>query len=478
VPQPRADVKPPVVPFAGIAQDDIDSLFGGGTAATTPASPPAPAVGVAQDDIDSLLGGMGIGEPAKPSAAPAVASDGGISQSDLDSLFAESSPVAAGSPKGSGVAEISQDDLNSLFAQDTSAADSGTTVAASQPGGEEAAISEASIENLFQEEGDNMAALFEGASNGDSEQPSASAPATKSQPQQQTTPAAKVLTRTEQIGAEIAQAAAEIGEAEEARSKVAVLAVFKKIKLPKVSRKQKAAALAIAASVVLIVLGVQNYNNARKHLTAFLTKKHAVVALAPKPAEKTTEAKQEAPPASTSVAETKPVESAKPETAPVQTAKAEPTPVPQKPVEPKGEEIKAEKPISAPTVVAKVEPPVKTEPVAEPVVAQAAKPVGENTNISFGIIVPVDFNTQMVKVMTADIELTFASGKDKKSAEKKQFAFEMAIEKEIEIFFKDKFYENTHYVQDKLAAHLMERVKKRNDLGKVTAVNIDNFIVK
>ncbi len=48
----------------------------------------------------------------------------------------------------------------------------------------------------------------------------------------------------------------------------------------------------------------------------------------------------------------------------------------------------------------------------------------------------------------------------------------------MESFFKDKFYEDTHYAQDKLAAYLSERVKKRRDLGRVVEINLENFDVR
>jgi len=114
------------------------------------------------------------------------------------------------------------------------------------------------------------------------------------------------------------------------------------------------------------------------------------------------------------------------------------------------------------------------------VTAQAAHgpATPEVRTLNVGIIVPVDFNTQVVKVLTADVELLFTDEKQRAVAEKKQFLYEVAIEQEIELFFKDRFYEDTHYVQDKLMAYLFDRFKKRGDMEKLAGVNLQNFSLK
>ena len=99
-------------------QSDIDALLGGGGGAAAPVSAaPGGGEGFAeldQSDIDSLLGG---GEGPAVAAAPAAGDEFDLDQSDIDGLFA-----SAGDEKSSGEAAMaeglgapSKDDLDSLF---------------------------------------------------------------------------------------------------------------------------------------------------------------------------------------------------------------------------------------------------------------------------------------------------------------------------------------------------------------------------
>ncbi len=123
----------------------------------------------------------------------------------------------------------------------------------------------------------------------------------------------------------------------------------------------------------------------------------------------------------------------------------------------------------------------KNEQAKETAFAQTGKAddetvdFAEGKDVKFGIIVPVDYNAQAVRVMTADVMITFKSSQERVSAEKKRFLYEMAIEDEIEKFFLEKFYEDTHYVQDKIIADLNSKFKKRRDMGKIAEIDIQNF---
>ncbi|MBI3794263.1 MAG: zinc-ribbon domain-containing protein [Nitrospinae bacterium] len=468
-------------------QDDIDALFGGSAKTETPAI-------AGQDDIDALLNGFATNDSDKPTAPAAITgesveglmavtganqppekaeeknpSDALISQDDLNALFAEASvDKPAGGSAPAATPEISQDDLNALFA----------TEAAPAVGEASADTSSANIQDLFKEEATDTSQLFE------SEAFQAQAPANGKSPEKaQQTPA------PEPSG----KAAEEAEQHAEETEKVKKRAL---IRLPKLSRRQKIAAFSLAASLALIVFGARHNLDIARLITA--KKGHITTALkaTPKPEKRLAEVKPPAPAAPEKKEAEKPVkptEEAKHE----EPVKPEAPKVAEKtePVEKKTEEASAKPPAkeeaAAPPPEKKEEPPAKTETPKEGLKHEkpielakkeerlvTPKPVVQNKNLNFGIIVPVDYNAQQVKVMTADVEITFASGKDLTTAEKKQFLYEMTIEKEIEGFFRDKFYSDTHYAQDKLVAHLTERMKRRGDLEKITSINIQNFSVK
>lgn len=392
--------------------------------------------GSAQDDIDVLFGGVvREAKPTTPAPTPEAAADGTISQADLDSLLLGAVPEEAKERPTKGVApELSQDNLNSLLAGGAEGDESSTGAVGGRPapaGGEPtSAVSEATIRSLLTEEEDGMASLFEEAANASSEEQTLVAAATSAAPA--ATPAEPRQTAGPhvQMEAEQEQPAFEGAKPEESAAEAASSKRPRKLRISKITRKQKLAAVSIAASAALAFFGGYRYRIAGGRSPAVSEKKRFAAAL---------------PKQGAGVAAVQPA--AQPE------KKVGPEP-PQKP---------------EPAV-----PAAKTEP-PPPITAQ---PRDVGNNISFGITVPVDFNARMVKVMTADVEVTFASDNDKKSAERRRFLYELEIEKEIGAFFKDKFYEDTHYAQDKLAAYLIERVKKRHDLGRVVEISLENFDVR
>ncbi len=434
---PHNPVETPSEPFAGFGQDDIDALFGVVVAEAKPETP-APAARLVS--------------ASSPPAAPGAAADGTISQADLDSLLLGAvHQEGKERPTKAGVSELSQEDLDSLLAGGVEGDGSATGAVGGQPaptGGEPlSAVSEETIRSLLTEEGDGMASLFEEAVNAGAEEQTLVAAATPAAPE--ATPAeaeaAQPLQNVEplvQTEAEQERPASEGAKPEESTAEAAFLKRLGKRRLPKLSKKQKLAAVSIAASAALAFFGAYWYRMAGEQPPAISEEKRVAAAL-PKQGAGVAAVQPAAQPEK----KIGPEQAQKPETEakPVEVEKPEPS-------------VPAAKAESPPTIT--------------------AQPRAVGNNISFGIIVPVDFNTRMVKVMTADVEVTFASDNDKKYAERRRFLYELAIEKEIESFFKDKFYEDTHYARDKLAAYLFERVKKRSDLGRVVEINIENFDVR
>ena len=110
---------PPVSDESGeLDQSDIDALLGGGGSAAAPAAAPGGGdegfAELDQSDIDSLLGGGGEG-PAV-AAAPPAGDDFDLDQSDIDGLFAAGPEKGPSEPAmADGLGAPSKDDLDHLF---------------------------------------------------------------------------------------------------------------------------------------------------------------------------------------------------------------------------------------------------------------------------------------------------------------------------------------------------------------------------
>ena len=108
---------PPADEGGELDQSDIDALLGGGGGATSVSATGGGGEGFAeldQSDIDSLLGG---GAAPAVAAAPAAGDDFDLDQSDIDGLFASAGAEKAPSEPSltEGLGPPSKDDLDSLF---------------------------------------------------------------------------------------------------------------------------------------------------------------------------------------------------------------------------------------------------------------------------------------------------------------------------------------------------------------------------
>ncbi len=435
-----------------ISQSDLDSLF---AAATAPSAPAKESEGdiISQSDLDSLLGETKTPLPEAAAAAPS----GGdiISQSDLDALMTGGSeaPKAAATTSASQLLEGGDDELESLFAEEAV----GSKKAPAHKKAEAAATHAAPPAEY---EGIDTS-MFEGLDKVTAEVPAA----TEEHPVEAESKPGKLAGIIDYIKDKLPKrkpkeehftveeespTAAEPGE--EPKKKRA--GVFRKIALP------------LAAGVALMLGAGSYYFMKLKSHPVAVAQKAAAPAKAPAaPAGPVAEQKKAAPPAH---------EEAKPEA-----PKAAPPP-------PAHEEKKAEPP---PTATAQGPKPKDAKEIAAAAHDDARKAaleaeklippaLAQITIMKVGVMLPVDFNSSQVKMMTADVELQFATSSEFKTAETKKFIYELALENEIEVFFKDKFYEETRYAKDKLMAYLFDRFKKRGDLEKIVGVNVAELTLK
>ncbi len=509
------------------SQDDIDSIL-------MTASTPAPQESILEketvsttqalsnDDIDSILANVKT-EKESPAASPTPATpknDDIISQSDLDSLFAAASApsapaAAAETSKETEGDMISQSDLDALLGETktqpaaTAAAPPESNEIISQgdldalmSGGETPkAASTASADQLLAGGDDEMDSLFAEEAIGSLKTPAPKKAAVAAAAAATAAPAAEYegvdTSMFEGLDKVVAEAPAVVeeqhAEAEAKPGKLAGIIAYIKGKLPKRKEKEQAftveeeppaetdqgeapkkkktgilakIALPMAAGVALMLGAGWYYFVKLKPHPVVMAKKAA-------PAEKPV-----APPAQPATEEKKETSA----TPPIhEEAKAE---VPSLPVPPP-----AQKPEHPPAATAQAPKPKDAKEIAEAAHEEARKAALEADKLippslvepsimKVGVMLPVDFNSSQVKMMTAEVELQFATSSEYKTAETKKFVYELALENEIEVFFKDKFYEETRYAKDRLMAYLFERIKKRGDLEKIVGVNVAELTLK
>ncbi|MBI5636406.1 MAG: zinc-ribbon domain-containing protein [Nitrospinae bacterium] len=502
------------------SQDDIDAIL-------MTAAAPAPRESILEqeavsstqalsnNDIDSILAGAATEKESPAPAAPRGEDGNIISQSDLDSLFAAAAaPSAPAAEKPSKEAEgdlISQNDLDALLGETKA-----PSAAAEEPGdlvsqgdldalmtgeGAPKAAAPVSAGQLLEEGNDELESLFAQEAGGSIAVPKAATAAAPA-PEYEGVDTS-MFEGLDKITAEEAPAAAEEhhAEAEKKPGTLSNIIAFIKNKLPK--RKQKERAFTIeeehhaepdhgeapkkkkagmlvkialpAAAGVALTLGAGWYYfvKPKSHPVVAAQKAAAPEKALPAPAQPVAEPQKETPPAETHAAPPPAHEEAKAEA-----PKAPPPPAHEekKPEAPPAATAEAPKPKDAKEAAAAAhEDARKAALEAEKLIPPS---LVEATIMKVGVMLPVDFNSSQVKMMTAEVELQFATASEFKTAEAKKFIYELALENEIEVFFKDKFYEETRYAKDKLMAYLFERIKKRGDLEKITGVNIAELALK
>ncbi len=497
-----------------LSNDDIDSILASvKTENKSPVKAPGPETPgnddiISQSDLDSLFAAASAPSTVTPTSESPQETEGDIiSQNDLDALLGETKvpPTAASTPSET-TDIISQGDLDDLMSEDK-ASNAGSTTSASKllEGGDE------KMDSLFAEEaiGSLKAPAPQKAA---AAAPIAATSTTAASAVEYEGVDTSMFEGLDKVVAEETSAVAEerFVEVETKPGKTASIISYIKGKLPKrkekeqsftieqetlaetdhseASKKRKTGilnkiALPMAAGIALILgAGWYYFVKMKPHPMIMALKSETTKSPAVTPTQPIKEEKKEAP--AVSQAPLPAPEVTKPEE-PKRTETKIDVPTPS--VSPPPQEGK--KPEPPPTATALAPKPKGAKEIAAVAQEDAHKAALEAEKLippslvepsvmKVGVMLPVDFNSSQVKMMTAEVELQFATSSEYKTAETKKFTYELALENEIEIFFKDKFYEETRYAKDKLMAYLFERIKKRGDLEKIVGVNVAELTLK
>jgi len=95
--------------------------------------------------------------------------------------------------------------------------------------------------------------------------------------------------------------------------------------------------------------------------------------------------------------------------------------------------------------------------------------------INIGVFLPVEFDLEAIRIMSVTVNLVFESAEFRDDAYGRVFYSTVTVENAIETFFKDKFYTDTVFVQDKLEEFLMQSLKSSREIIGVKAVRLENL---
>jgi predicted Zn finger-like uncharacterized protein len=120
--------------------------------------------------------------------------------------------------------------------------------------------------------------------------------------------------------------------------------------------------------------------------------------------------------------------------------------------------------------------PASKPSAPEPAVASAKASQGKYP-VSFVVYLPVEFDTEATKVLNMNVELIFESETVAKLVRERLFFSAVTVEKAIDGFFREKFYEETVFAQDKLEEFLVQNLKAVKQFAGLKDVRLSGFSI-
>lgn len=152
------------------------------------------------------------------------------------------------------------------------------------------------------------------------------------------------------------------------------------------------------------------------------------------------------------------------------------------PKEKKEVAVEAEKPqLKEPSIndkkVEEVSKAIEDEKPAEQVTPQPPSSVAENS-LRLDAILPVAFSPEENKVMSINVRLELENKEGVDRIKSNLPYYEEIIEDSVDQFFKDKFYEDTHFVKEKLKEVILRKINENIKNGRVKKVDLEELKVK
>jgi hypothetical protein len=93
------------------------------------------------------------------------------------------------------------------------------------------------------------------------------------------------------------------------------------------------------------------------------------------------------------------------------------------------------------------------------------------------VYLPIEFDAETTKILNMNVELLFESETVAKIVRERLFFSAVTVEKAIDGFFRDKFYEETVFAQDKLEEYLAQNLKTVKQFAGLKDVRLSAFSI-
>lgn len=121
------------------------------------------------------------------------------------------------------------------------------------------------------------------------------------------------------------------------------------------------------------------------------------------------------------------------------------------------------------------QPPQAEVPAAPP---PPAPVVPKERLARLGIILPIAFSSEETKVMTMNVKLELENKEAADRIKEDPLYYEGILEDLVDQFFRDKFYEDTHFVREKLKEVIIRHLNEKMKNGRIKKVDIEELKVK
>ncbi len=144
--------------------------------------------------------------------------------------------------------------------------------------------------------------------------------------------------------------------------------------------------------------------------------------------------------------------------------------------------VEAEKPqLKEPSIddkkVEDVSKAIEDEKPDEQLTPQSPSSLAENS-IGLDAILPVAFSPEENKVMSIKVRLELENKEGVDRIKSNLPYYEEIVEDSVDQFFKDKFYEDTHFVKEKLKEVILRKINENIKNGRVKKVDLEELKVK
>ncbi|MBI5182990.1 MAG: zinc-ribbon domain-containing protein [Nitrospinae bacterium] len=134
--------------------------------------------------------------------------------------------------------------------------------------------------------------------------------------------------------------------------------------------------------------------------------------------------------------------------------------------------------ITSPTLEEKESLPVEKESTTVEEDKKITYSIPESLIVKMGSIIPIAYNAEETRIMSMIIRLELDTNETAMEVRENIPIFEGIIEETVNTFFRDNFYEDIHFVQDKLKDTIIAQLNKSLVKGTIKGIEFEDFLVQ